>query len=160
MGSGGIAESGIFLHASCVVIGAHGVLLMGETGSGKSDVTLRLLDRGAKLVSDDQVIVNKKNNSIIASAPDAIAGLLEVRGLGIFRKERQDAAVLSLAVQLTEKDRIERLPEPEFYECLGVKIARIYLAPFEASAPVKIEMAVAALYGGTMMTGAFAQSCE
>ena len=141
MGNGGDT---LFLHAACVAIGSHGVLLIGEPGSGKSDLALRLIDRGAMLVSDDQVVLTRKGGVLIASAPLSIAGLLEIRGLGIFHMQHQDDVPLSMAVRLTEKGLIERLPEPEFYECMGIGIPQVRLAPFEASSPVKIEMVMAA----------------
>ena len=78
------------LHASCVVIGACGVLLLGKSGSGKSDLALRLIKGGATLVSDDQVKLSRNGRSIVAAAPDNIKGLLEIRGLGILRFPQKD----------------------------------------------------------------------
>jgi len=142
------------LQATCVAINSYCVLLIGESGSGKSDLALRLINRGASLVSDDRVNLMKNRNTIIASSPENIAGLLEVRGIGIFKMKTQNNISLSLVIKLDGKDSIERLPDPEFYECMGIKIPQIHICPFEASAPVKIEMAVAALSDGSLTVGA------
>jgi len=71
------------LHASTVALDGRAVLISGPSGSGKSDLALRLLDRGFILVSDDQTIVRKDGGHLVAGAPPTIAGKLEVRGIGI-----------------------------------------------------------------------------
>jgi len=144
------------LHASCVAIDRQGVLLLGEPGMGKSDLALRLIDRGAQLVADDRVELACRDEQIFASVPSAIAGLIEVRGLGIFTlkgKDMPEAPVL-LVVHLAKQEWIERLPHPEPYDCLGVQIPQLRLCAFEHSAAIKIEMAVAALQDGSMTVGA------
>src|SRR6478752_5882906 len=78
------------LHASTVAKDGRAVLITGPSGSGKSDLALRLLDRGFTLVSDDQTILKKDGTRLIASTPMTIAGKLEVRGLGIIDMERTD----------------------------------------------------------------------
>jgi serine kinase of HPr protein (carbohydrate metabolism regulator) len=75
------------LHASAVAIDGRAVLLMGPSGAGKSDLALRLLDRGFTLVSDDQTLVRREGARLLASAPDTIAGKLEIRGIGIVALE-------------------------------------------------------------------------
>ena len=75
------------VHASTVATGGRAVLLSGPSGSGKSDLALRLIDRGFTLVSDDQTVVMREGDRLIASAPPTIAGKLEVRGLGIVEME-------------------------------------------------------------------------
>lgn len=134
------------VHATCVAVHSRGVLLFGESGSGKSDLALRLIDRGAILVSDDQVKLEATANTIVASAPDNIKGLLEVRGVGILKFPQQDNVIISLAVLLTDRKSVERLPEKEYYECLGKKIPQIRLHAFDGSSAIKIE---AALRAGT-----------
>src|SRR5688572_18237664 len=77
------ANSSETLHASCVAIGGNAVLLHGRSGCGKSDLALRLIDRGAKLVSDDYTVLTRVNDRLLASPPPTIAGRIEVRGIGI-----------------------------------------------------------------------------
>src|ERR687898_3364772 len=79
------AAASIWLHATCVELSGTGVVLLGASGCGKSDLALRLIDRGARLVADDLVTVERHGRRLIARAPEAIAGLMEVRGLGIMR---------------------------------------------------------------------------
>jgi serine kinase of HPr protein (carbohydrate metabolism regulator) len=143
------------LHASCVAIDAHGVLLLGEPRAGKSDLSLRLIDRGAKLVADDQVELMRKGRKILASSPENIRGLIEVRGVGIFKTPAKQNVPVLLIVQLSQQEWIERLPQPEPYECLGVHIAQMRVCAFEYSAAIKIEMAMAALQDDSMTVGAF-----
>lgn len=135
------------LHASCVARDGAGVLLLGPSSSGKSDLALRLIGRGFTLVGDDQVIVS---NGIVRSAP-ALAGLLEVRGLGIVRLPFALEARLALVVRLAEP---ERLPHPERHETGAPTIA---LNPFAASAPDIVALALdCALRRVTQVAGAFA----
>lgn len=132
------------VHATCIAVGSQAILLLGESGSGKSDLALRLIDRGASLVSDDQVVLHKKNNTIVASPPANIKGLLEVRGVGIVKLANRSSAVVRMAVELTEKADVERFPEPEFYDCMGLRIPKLCLYPFEATSAIKVEMALKA----------------
>lgn len=142
------------LAATCVAIQGSGVLLLGKSGAGKSDLALRLIDRGAKLVADDQVILTHDNGKITLSSPPTINGLLEVRDLGIFRFREVSHAPLALVIQLSERGAVERLPHPDSYECLGNLIPQILLYPFDASSVIKTEMAVASLHDNSMMVGA------
>lgn len=144
------------IHASCVALGTQGVLLLGESAAGKSDLVLRLVDRGAKLVADDHVELFLQNKQVFARSPDSIAGLLEIRGVGIFKVKSLPQVKVHMAVQLTKREWIERLPYPEPFECLGHHtIAQVRLCAFEASAAIKVEMAAAALQDGSMTVGAF-----
>lgn len=142
------------LHATCVALGKHGVLLTGESGAGKSDLALRLIDRGGVLVADDQVEMTLSKGRVMLEAPERIRGLLEIRGLGIFKQKSRKNIALTLAVQLCKPEWIERLPYPEAHPFLGVMIPQIRLSAFEASAPAKIEMALSAIDSGTMQVGA------
>lgn len=132
------------LHATCIAINRLGVLLRGPSGSGKSDIALRLIDQStdAILVADDRVDVNARDGGLYASAPGAIAGLLEVRGVGVMRVPHAADAKLALIVDLTDAANILRLPDVLFEEMLGVQLPRIRLAPFEASAPAKLRQAL------------------
>jgi len=149
------------IHASCVLLGDAGktfgapqdaaVLLLGESGKGKSDLALRLIERGAKLVSDDRTEVFVRDRALFARAPKALAGLLEVRGLGIVALPFATEARIALAVEMMEEGYVPRMPERERYFpppelALGEdeRPPLIWLAPFEASAPAKIVLAAAA----------------
>lgn len=130
------------VHATSVEIGGHAVLIRGPSGSGKSDLALRLIDGGATLVADDQSAVSHDGGRLFVSAPEAIAGLLEVRGLGIVRLSHRGRAPLALVVDLVAAKDVERLPEPSAAQLMGVMVPRVALAPFEASAPAKVRLAM------------------
>ncbi len=135
------------IHATCVALPECGVLLRGESGAGKSDLALRLIDGGARLVADDRTELTRDGDRLIARAPATIAGLIEARGVGILRLPPQrlaTAAIVVLIVDLVDPARIERLPEPMREELLGVSLWRIALAPFEVSTPAKIRLALLA----------------
>ncbi len=102
----------INIHASCVAIGRHGVLLLGKSGAGKSDLALRLIDQGAVLVADDRVILCTHKGVLNALAPETIEGLLEIRGLGIVALPARAKVRVSLAVRLGREGA--RLPRPAF----------------------------------------------
>src|ERR1700704_3395598 len=105
--------SEINVHASCVAIGRHGVLLLGRSGAGKSDLALRLIDEGAKLVADDRTILFVSKRALQAKAPASIKGLLEIRGLGIVELPVRSVAKIALVVRLGKEGT--RLPEPRIY---------------------------------------------
>jgi serine kinase of HPr protein (carbohydrate metabolism regulator) len=129
------------LHASTVSLNGRAVLISGPSGSGKSDLALRLLDRGFILVSDDQTIVRKDGGRLVASAPPAIAGKLEVRGVGIVDVERIDNVPLALIVELTGE--IQRLPDDSRERLiLGVRVPLISIDATTASAPSKVALAL------------------
>ena len=130
------------LHCSTVAIDGRAVLITGPSGSGKSDLTLRLLDRGYKLVSDDQTIIKKDGQRVIASAPPTIAGKLEVRGIGIVEMERIDNVPVALIVELTSNE-IQRLPDDSRERpLLGIKVPLVSVDAMTASAPSKIALAL------------------
>lgn len=138
------------VHATCVALQAPGkrwraVLLRGPSGAGKSDLALRLVDRGARLVADDQTALTRQGRRLVGTPPDMLAGLLEVRGVGIVRLGRAQLharAPIALLVDLVPPDRIERLPDPARENLLGVDLPVVALTPFEASAPVKLRLAL------------------
>lgn len=133
------------LYGTSVSIRGDGVLLQGPSGRGKSDLALRLIDEGARLVADDQTEVTRDGNALALSAPPALAGLMEVRGLGILRVPHVASAPLRLIVELCEDAAIERLPLPRVRDVDGVAIPVIALDPFTASAPAKLRFALQAL---------------
>lgn len=128
------------IHATCVAVNGHGVLITGPSGSGKSDLALRLIDRGARLVGDDYVVIETQDSQLYARPAPHIVGKLEIRGLGLCRFDALSDARISLYVHLT--DSIERLPEPDHLLLSGVSLPILRLDPFEASAPIKIELAL------------------
>src|SRR3954462_7314605 len=97
------------LHATTVALDGRAVLIAGPSASGKSDLALRLLDRGFVLVSDDQTIIKRDGDRLIASPPPTIAGKLEIRGIGIVDMETVTNMPVALFVDLTSE--IQRLPD-------------------------------------------------
>ncbi len=147
------------LHASCAAFDGDGVMFLGPPGSGKSELVLRLLRRGWSLVADDQVELEADADGLLARPPAALGGMLEVRGLGIFRGLPVTApARLRLAVELLPAGTAPpRLPEPARYDAAGRGIPRIALAGHEAAAADKVALALDAVRGrATCAVGAFA----
>jgi HPr kinase/phosphorylase len=141
----------LLVHATAVAIataaGPRAVLLRGASGSGKSDLALRLIDAGARLVADDQSELSRHGETIIVRAPAAIAGLIEVRGVGILRVDTIAEAPLALVADLTTPELIERLPQLGTERILDLDLPRISVAPFEASAAAKVSLALRAFAG-------------
>lgn len=134
------APSSERIHASCVAIGDAAILLVGASGSGKSDLALRLIDRGAILVADDYTVITKRGSSAFASAPANIGSKIEVRGVGIIVMAARDDVEIAMMILLDEPP--VRHPEIERRTVAGVGIPALALAPFEASTPLKIELAL------------------
>ena len=135
----------LLVHATAVAIDGGAVLLRGPPGCGKSDLALRLIDGGARLIADDQAVLLRRDNRIQVRAPATIVGLLEVRGVGILRLDTLDGAPLALVVDLVPAAQVERLPEPRWETVLGLAVPLIALAPFEASAAAKLRFALRTL---------------
>lgn len=132
------------IHATCVSVDGRGVILRGPSGSGKSDLALRLIDQGGILVADDRVDLRIHGDNVFASSPQNIAGQLEVRGLGIMRLAYQADARLDLVVDLVERELVPRLPEGLPASLLGVNIRHLHLHAFDSSTPIKIRLALGA----------------
>ena len=132
------------IHATAVAIDGHAVLLRGAPGAGKSDLALRLIDAGARLVVDDRSELVRRGDAIIVRPPRTIGGLIEVRGIGIMRIEGLAEAPVALIADLVAPKDVERLPERCYETILGVRLPLIALAPFEASAAVKLRLLVRA----------------
>jgi len=129
------------LHTSCVAKDGAALLISGRSGAGKSDLALRLIDRGAVLVSDDYTLVRRVSGRLLATAPLTIAGKLEVRGLGILEFERATDAPVCLYVDLDAE--MERMPEAgETIVVAGVKLPMVAINSGEISAAIKVELAL------------------
>jgi len=135
------------LHVSSIAIDGRAVLIEGESGAGKSDLALRLIDRGATLISDDYTLLQRAGNELIASPPDTIAGQIEVRGLGVLPMPHVKKIPVALLVRLT--DAPERLPlEDEVRRIAGIDIREVAIDARTASAAIKVELALRHLTGG------------
>jgi HPr kinase/phosphorylase len=144
-----MTRAGTRLHGSCVARDGAGVLLLGPSGTGKSDLALRLLGRGFALVADDQVDVIDG----FARSPSALSGLLEVRGLGIVQLPYLSVVKLSIVVVLSEQN--ERLPRPERHAELDLPLVRLHA--FDGSAPDRVALALDCALGRVAQhAGAFA----
>jgi HPr kinase/phosphorylase len=164
------ASSRVLIHATAIAVldaakpfgGAidGAVLLLGESGSGKSDIALRLIAAGAKLVADDQTALFIRSGRLFAEAPPNLAGCMEIRGLGILRLERAPPSPVILAVNLDSAESVYRLPYPHSYSLpIGlqgsVNVPLVTLSPYEASTPAKIAAAAAGLDRGAFVAGGF-----
>jgi serine kinase of HPr protein (carbohydrate metabolism regulator) len=148
-----MAEAGApTIHATCVGLRIdnawQGVLLRGESGTGKSDVAIRLLESGARLVADDRTALHVAGGQLVARAPSALAGLIEVRGVGVLRLPPDwllPVAPVCLIVDLAACGaEVDRLPEPQTEILHGLPVPRLRLVAFEASTPGKIRLALSA----------------
>jgi serine kinase of HPr protein (carbohydrate metabolism regulator) len=121
------------VHASVASVGGRGVLIRGASGSGKSSLLMALVisrDAGAVLVADDRAVVARDGDRVIASPPPALAGLMEIRGVGIVRREHVAAVPLALVVELKPLAECPRFPEGEeaFAVVADIRLPRIYIA--------------------------------
>ncbi len=146
----------LLVHGTCIsIIGpdgnVRGALLRGAPGSGKSDLALRFISQfgvgdssaqGARLVADDQVLLSRDGDTLLARPPGTIAGRLEVRGVGIVEVDHRTSATLVVIVDLVNAEDVPRLP-PDPLPCegvLGVCVPQLKLDPFEVSSPVKLKL--------------------
>lgn len=137
------------VHGSSVMIEGRGVLIRGQSGAGKSDLALRLIDRGATLLADDYTQIEREGDAIFGSAPETVAGLIEVRGLGLVPMPHGQSAQIALVIQLIDTPP-ERHPDPlPTCKLCGLSLPLLMLNGFEASAPIKIELALRHINGQT-----------
>lgn len=129
------------VHATTVAIDGRAVMINGPSGSGKSDLALRLIDRGFTLVSDDQTLVRREGERLIASAPPTIAGKIEVRGIGIVDVETVSDVPVALLVELTSD--MQRLPDDARERpILGIALPLVSIDAMTASAAAKVALAL------------------
>jgi len=129
------------VHASSVAIDGRAILITGLSGSGKSDLSLRLIDRGFILVSDDQTLVRRDGDRLIASAPPPIKGKIEIRGIGIIEMETTADLPIALLVELTSD--IQRLPDDSRERpLLGINLPLVTIDAMTASAAAKVALAL------------------
>jgi HPr kinase/phosphorylase len=148
-----LSDSPEFVHGTCVALGGRAALLRGPSGCGKSDLALRFLflaRRGPAaldpptLVADDRVCLRRDGGRVLATAPDSIRGQMEVRGVGIVGVKPAAEAEVVLVVDLVDAGGVPRLPaEDAAVPLAGVDLPLLRLAPFEASAPIKLALALA-----------------
>ena len=139
-------------HGTVIAVNGRAALIVGPSGAGKSDLALRclslatsaLVPAAAHLVADDRVLITLTDGRLSVAAPEAILGKLEVRGIGILEVPYERSAELALIAELVAPGAVERLPDPSpIRELLGVSLPVLRLAPFEASAPIKLLLALA-----------------
>ena len=130
------------IHATAVLLNGKGVILRGPSGSGKSDLALRLIDGGAVLIADDRVDIFKENGQLQCTAPTKLDGMLEVRGVGIIRLKCAPKASVDLIVDLVDLAAQPRLPESRTIEMFARNLRHLKLFAFAASAPAKIRLAL------------------
>jgi len=139
----------MILHAGLIAAfmpgGWRGVLISGRSGAGKSDLALRCLDHGFRLVADDRTLVWACGGALYGRAPDALAGLIEVRGLGVVAEASLDFCRIVLSARCEPP---ERMPDPRSDDYAGLSLPRMNLSPLEGSAPAKLRRALQHLGGG------------
>lgn len=138
------------IHATCISLDGIGLLLRGPSGSGKSDLALRLMEHSAQLIADDRVDLSQEDGVLIARAPDRLSGLLEVRGVGIIEVPYAPSARVWGLIDLVKRAEIERLPDNRTEILSGVKIPCFQADPWEASAEVKVRL-VSGLVSGSII---------
>ena len=135
------------IHATFISLNNKGILFIGKSGSGKSDLALRMImEKGALLVADDRVNIKKIGEKIYGYAPDEIKGKLEVRNVGITELNTKEKEEICLCVELvSDRKELERLPEAEYIDFLGVSVTKIKLYPFDCSTICKIILKISSI---------------
>ena len=137
----------MIVHAGCVARqvrgGWAGVLVTGASGSGKSDLMLRLIERGWSMVGDDRVHLWQSAGQLFAKAPDSLVGLIEARGIDVFPLPRREVAPVRLVVACVDAEfPLQRIPKRGVETLMGVPVEGIGVRALEASAPAKVQLAL------------------
>lgn len=135
------------VHGTALEVEGVGLLLRGPSGSGKSDLALRLIEGGAKLIADDRVDLTRREDQLSARAPQALAGLLEVREIGILQFPFLKETVLKAIIDLYPSSPENRLPEERVEDVAGLQIRLFRIDPWQISAPVKVRLVSQLLSG-------------
>ena len=139
----------LYVHGTCVALGARAVLLRGPSGAGKSDLAFRLIREDAsgetRLVADDQVALREVAAGLVASAPAVLAGLLELRGLGLVAMPCIAEAPVAVIADLVARVSVPRIAEPRHETILGVRLPVIALHAFDGTATAKLRLALETL---------------
>jgi serine kinase of HPr protein (carbohydrate metabolism regulator) len=143
------------VHGTCVEIDGTGILIQGPPGSGKSDLAIRLIDSGARLVADDQTQITETGGELIAASPAKISGLIEVRGIGLICVDTLSEVPISLIVDLVDRAAIPRLPVPNSKALIdttsNIQLPVFQLHAFDNSSPVKVRLAAQAIQGSILI---------
>jgi HPr kinase/phosphorylase len=154
-----MAQSATTVHASAVLIGARAVLIRGPSGAGKSRLALALIEaaragtlRFARLVGDDRVYLAPANGRLLVRPAEALAGLIEIRGVGLRRLEYESSAVVGLLVDLAAADA-ERLPETERQHAAiaGLSLPRLAIAAGEEALPAVLAAITSGGFEGAVL---------
>ncbi len=131
-----LSERSVRLHATCIRAFGKGLLLLGPSGSGKSDTALQLMAYGAELVADDQTILALQNDQIIASCPEELLGMIEARNMGLLKVNMAPRVAVSTLVDLS-KTESERYPQHKSALLLG-KHLTLFHKPATGSFPAAL----------------------
>ncbi len=130
------------IHGTSILVAGAGVLLRGPSGSGKSDLAFRMIEASqAILVADDQTDLRPVDGQLHAACPSKLAGLIEVRGIGILRRPHRTEVTIGLVIDLVPHDEVPRLPDAPTTSLEGITLPHVSLCAFEASAPAKVMVA-------------------
>ena len=140
------------IHATCISIDGIGLILRGPSGSGKSDLALRLMERSAQLISDDRVDLICEDGVLIGRAPDRLSGLLEVRGVGIIEVPYGESARVWGLIDLVNRTEIERLRDTRIEILCGVELPCYLIDPSASSAEAKVRLVSGLISGSIMRT--------
>lgn len=133
------------VYGTCIAINGRAVLFRGPSASGKSDLALRVVEAGGHLVADDQTMLTRENDTLVATCPETISGRIEIRGIGILPVPTIRRAPLSLVMDLVPSEQIDRFPDPRRCQYLGIDVPLLNIAPFEVSAAAKVRLALTSL---------------
>ncbi|SEN73271.1 Hpr(Ser) kinase/phosphatase [Pseudorhodobacter antarcticus] len=117
------------VHATCVAVGGFGILITGASGQGKSGLGLHLMALGAQLIADDQTILTPQGNTIIATCPPPLFGLIEARGIGLLHASPAPHAQIHLVIDLDQTET-QRLPPKRSTQLLGVAIDLVFWSTY------------------------------